>query len=294
MPERTSAPPPGGYSPTPRPIQAYRSLRLALHLLWIALGTALAFPCLAENRQRWLRQRWARQALDILSIRLDVQDFSLADTAPGSLIVANHVSWLDIFVLNAARPVAFVSKAEVRQWPFIGWLATRNDTVFLRRGSRGHAKVVNAEIDALLNAGKDVAIFPEGTTTDGTHVLHFHAALLQPAVETGHPIQPLALSYHAADGQRSLAPSYAGETTMRQSFAAVLACRVLSVRLRAMPALDPQNSSRRELAQAARSAIGFSLGLPLASNRPETARGLPAEPRSDDGPTDSPNPAPVN
>lgn len=229
--------------------------------------------------------------LDILGIRLDAQ---LAGATPGSLIVANHISWLDIYALNAARPMAFVSKAEVRDWPLIGWLSANTDTVFLRRGSRGHAKIVNAEIDALLNAEKDVAIFPEGTTTDGTHLLNFHGALLQPAVETGRPVQPVAISYHDADGRRSLAPAYAGDTTMGECFAAILACRSLTVRVRPTPALDPQTRQRRELAHAARGAIAFSLGLPLASNPPETPLGLPGEQPSDAAPTDSPNPAPAS
>jgi len=268
-----------------------RCLRLALHLLWAAATVAVVYPFVGDQRRLWLKQRWSRQLLDILGIRLDAQ---LASTAPpGSLIVANHISWLDIYALNAARPMAFVSKADVRQWPLIGWLSAQSDTVFLRRGSRGHAKIVNAEIDALLNAGKDVAIFPEGTTTDGSHLLNFHAALLQPAVESGHPVQPVALSYHDADGCRSLAPAYAGDTTMGQCFAAILACRSLTVRLRPTPPLSPQTKQRRELAHAARGAIAFSLGLPLASNPPETPPGLPGEQRSDDRPTDSPNPEPA-
>ncbi len=205
--------------------------------------------------------------LDILNIRLDA---ALAGVEPGSLIVANHISWIDIFVMNAARPVAFVSKSEVRDWPLIGWLAARTDTVFLRRGSRGHAKIVNAEIDALLNAGKDVAVFPEGTTTDGTHLLGFHAALLQPAVETGRPIQPVALSYETPDGLRSLAPAYVGDTHLLTCLGAILAAPALVARLRPAPPLSTSERSRRELATAARAAIAFSLGLPLENKAPET------------------------
>jgi len=274
-------------------------LRLGLHVLWGAATVSFVYPLLRDRQRLWLKQRWSRQLLDILAIRLDA---GLSDAVPGSLIVANHVSWLDVFALNAARPTAFVSKSEVRDWPLFGLIATHTDTVFLRRGSRGHAKAVNTEIDALLNAEKDVAIFPEGTTTDGSHLLNFHAALLQPAVETGRLIQPVALSYHAADGCRSLAPAYAGETTMAQSLAAILACRSLSVRLRPTPALKPQDylgtddstvGVRRALAHAARGAIAFKLGLPLASNPPGTPPGLQGEPPSDDHPTDNPNPAPV-
>ena len=136
--------------PTPWPIQAFRALRLALYFAWIALGTVALYPRLDAGARARLKQRWSRQILNILSVRLDAPP---SDAPAGSLIVANHVSWLDIFAINALRPSAFIAKAEIRQWPFVGWLAARNDTVFLRRGSRGHAKVVNGQIDALLGDG---------------------------------------------------------------------------------------------------------------------------------------------
>ncbi len=278
-------------SPTPHLIRLLRCARVALHLAGGAFAVALIYPLVRDSRRLWFKQRWSRQLLDILGVRLDAE---LSGATPGSLIVANHISWLDIYALNAARPMAFVSKAEVRTWPLIGWLAANTDTVFLRRGSRGHAKIVNAEIDALLNAEKDVAIFPEGTTTDGTHLLNFHGALLQPAVETGRPVQPVALSYHDADGCRSLAPAYAGETTMGESLAAILACRTLTVRLRATSPLDARVKQRRELALAARGAIAFNLGLPLASNPLEIPRDPQAVLPSNDAPTSTPSPAPIN
>jgi 1-acyl-sn-glycerol-3-phosphate acyltransferase len=260
-----------------------------LHLLWGSATVALAYQHLTDNKRLWLKQRWSRQLLDILGIRLDAA--ALGGIEPGSLIVSNHISWLDVYVLNAARPVAFVSKSEVRDWPLIGWLAAKTDTVFLRRGSRGHAKIVNAEIGALLNTGKDVALFPEGTTTDGTHLLGFHGALLQPAVETGRPIQPIALSYETPDGQRTLAPAYIGETSLLECLNTILACREIVARLRPTPALSAAGKSRRELAKAAHAAIALKLGLPLANKPPE----IPADPqgvqRSDAPPTDSRNPA---
>lgn len=113
----------------------------------------------------------------------------------------------------------------------------------------------------MLAAGKDVAFFPEGTTSDGSQVLEFHGALLQSAIDCGRLIQPVALAYHDAEGRRSTAAAYAGETTMGQSLAAILACRSLTVRLQATPPLDPETMTRRELAQAAQGAITFCLGL---------------------------------
>ena len=274
--------------PTSRLIQALRCARLGLHFLAGACAIAFVYPSVGENRRHWLKQRWSRQLLDILGIRLDA---ILAGIAPGNLIVANHISWLDIHALNATRPMAFVAKSELRHWPLVGWLATNTDTIFLRRGSPGDARLVNAEIGTMLKVGKDVAIFPEGTSTDGTQILNFHSALFQAAVDTGRAVQPVALSYFDTDGNRSLAPAYAGETTMAESLAAILACRTLTVRLRPTPSLDSQTRQRRELAHAARASIAFNLGLPLSNNPAQTARVTPDKQASDDAQSASPQPA---
>ena len=257
---------------TPYPVRFCRCLRLALHLAWIGLGAAAIYPCADPQRQLALKQKWSRQILSILGIRLDT---GATSAPPGCLIVANHISWLDIFAINALRPATFIAKAEIRQWPFIGWLAARNDTVFLNRGSRQHARIINAEIDALLDAGRDVAIFPEGRTTDGTHLLEFHAALLQPAIETGHPVLPVAISYHDELGRRSLAPSFAN-ATLPECFAAILACRSLTARLIPLAQIETTSQSRRDISRAAHAAIATRLGFPPANTPPGTPPDPPA------------------
>ena len=239
-----------------------------LHLVHGILVVALWYPLIGTERRLRLKQAWSEKLLNILGVHLQAQ---LQGLPPGSLLVANHVSWLDVYLINAAQPAAFVSKAEVRQWPVIGWLSARTDTIFLRRGSRGHARLVNAEIDALLTQGRDVAVFPEGTTTDGTHLLHFHAALLQPAIESGRPIQPVALAYLTADGERCRAAAYVGEMSLLDSLRAILATPSMIVRLRALPALTTGSGSRRELALAAHAAIALSLGDPPPHTAPGTA-----------------------
>lgn len=244
-------------APTPYLLRVWRCLRLLSHFAYGVLLVACVHPHLGATRRLMHKQRWSRALLGILGVRLDG---ALAGIEPASLVVANHVSWLDIYALNAARPLAFVAKDEVRSWPLVGWLAARTDTVFLRRGSRTQIRAVNDAIGALLAAGRDVAIFPEGTTSDGTQVLDFHPALLQPAVDGARALQPVALAYFDADGRRSAAPAYAGETTLWQSLAAVLACRRLTVRVQATPALEACGADRRALAQAARAAIVCRLG----------------------------------
>lgn len=237
---------------TPYLIRLFRTLRLFLHFVWMGLGTALIYPRVSDARRMELRQIWSHKILKILAIRLEAPPMN---APPGSLIVANHISWLDVFAINSVRPSAFIAKAEIRRWPFFGWLTARHGSIFLRRGSRGHARVVNQKIDALLVSGKNVALFPEGRTTDGRQVLGFHAALLEPAIAADRPIIPLALSYFDASGTLSQAPSFAGEISLLQCFLSILASRSLILRLAPLPLILPAGLSRREVSLAAHDAI---------------------------------------
>ena len=213
--------------------------------------------CTAASRLR-LKADVSRRILAALGVELQAD---LSQAVPGALIVANHISWIDIFVINATLPSAFVAKEEVGRWPLIGWLARKSDTVFLRRGSHGHARIINREIAEILGKGDHVAVFPEGTTTDGTHLLHFHAALIQPALAVGRPVLPLAISYWGADGSRSLAPGYVGDVSLMQCTLAIAGCRRLVARVTTCPVLGLTGEDRRQVAVTAREAIGIGAGL---------------------------------
>lgn len=231
------------------------------------------FPLCRERLRLRLLQDWSAALLDALGVDLEVD---LGCAPAGALLVANHISWLDIFVINAALPAAFIAKAEVCDWPLIGWLAARNGTIFLRRGSRGHARIVNAEIADLLSRGRHVAVFPEGTTSDGRCLLHFHAALLQPALSAGRPVVPVALSFWEKSGERSLAPRYDGDVSLIESAQAIIGSPRLVARLVALPPCGLAGEDRRAVAAAARAAIASAAGLPLTSTPPGTPAGPPA------------------
>ncbi|WP_068804014.1 lysophospholipid acyltransferase family protein [Thauera phenolivorans] len=257
-------------------LRAWRYARLGLHLLEGSLTLACVFPLVRPATRLRLRQRWSTHLLGVLGIDLRTGGQAVQ---PGSLLVANHISWVDIFVINALAPTAFISKAEVRAWPLIGWLAARHETVFLRRGSRGHVRQVNAEIAALLEAGRNVAVFPEGTTTDGSKVLGFHAALLQPALSAGHPVQPVALSYRGPDGSFSRAPAYDGDISLGACLAAIVAERGLVAHAQpSAPIPAGAQADRRSVAQAAREII-LRLTLDLEPQA-ETWKTSPSSTRS--------------
>jgi 1-acyl-sn-glycerol-3-phosphate acyltransferase len=158
-------------------------------------------------------QRWAERMLAIMGVLLEVQGTPPA--AGPALVVCNHLSWLDIVAVHAARHVRFVSKAGVHHWPVVGTLAVGAGTLFIERESRRDAlRVVHHMTEALRN-GDLVAVFPEGTTSDGRGVLPFHANLLQAAIVSGAPVLPTALRFaDAATGEMSAAPLYVGDDSL--------------------------------------------------------------------------------
>ncbi len=191
----------------------WKLLRALWHAMAGWLTIVLVFPRLLPDQRNIRVQVWARQMLAVLGI-----DLHTRGTPPAHgpmLLVANHISWLDILVMHAARHCRFVSKSEVRHWPLIGTLSTGAGTLYIERASRRDAmRVVHQMADAL-EAGDILAVFPEGTTSDGISLLPFHANLIQAAIAAGAPVQPVALSFiDVATGQPSLAPCYINDDTL--------------------------------------------------------------------------------
>lgn len=158
-------------------------------------------------------QQWAERLMAIMGVRLEVQGTPPA--AGPALVVCNHLSWLDIVAVHAARHVRFVSKAGVHHWPVVGTLAVGAGTLFIERESRRDALRVVHHMAEALRDGDIVAVFPEGTTSDGRGVLPFHANLLQAAIVSCAPVIPAALRFaDAATGETSAAPLYVGDDSL--------------------------------------------------------------------------------
>lgn len=271
--------------------RAFRVLRLALLLFSGLVLTLCLLPFCTKAARLRLKSSWAMALLDALGVELQA---SLAHLTPGVLIVSNHISWIDIYVINAVMPAAFVAKEEVRYWPILGWLAAKNDTIFLRRGSRGHAHTVNQQVAGLLARGQHVAVFPEGTTTDGCSLLHFHAALLQPALSCGRPVLPVAISYWDPEGERSLAPRYDGSISIGQCTRAIIGRKRTFARIVTTPLLGLNGESRKQVAAEAREAIAFAAELPLTSSPPERLGDLQGVERLSARPKGSLNQEPID
>lgn len=201
-------------------------------------------PTQAQDRV----MNWAQRACRVLGARVQVQG-DMSSSGP-LLVVSNHISWLDILVFLSIRPVRFVSKSEVKNWPVVGQFASACRTLFVARASKKDAlRVVHQMVEAL-NAGDIVAIFPEGTTTQGHEVLPFHANLMQASVSSNAPLQAAAISYEDLSGECMITePSYIGEDTLVGSIWVILGLKPFKVRVR-WSELEPRGErDRRELAR---------------------------------------------
>lgn len=193
-------------------IKVVRQLSRAVNFLWVIFRTALDGaigqdrPRTDTERSSWLH-RWSREGTRALNVKIS----STGNLPSTGLIVSNHLGYLDILVLSALFPACFVSKDDVESWPLVGWLTKIAGTIFVNRQSRADSTRVNSEVVCKLQAGIPVVIFPEGTSTDGSQVLPFHASLLQSAITANVPITPIHIAYYVPDGDASTEVCYWGD-----------------------------------------------------------------------------------
>lgn len=248
---------------------------MLLHLLWGVLLAGAVFPLVSSARRDHSILRWSQRLLNVLGVHPRLKP--PPDVPGGALLVCNHVSWLDIYLINAARRVHFVSKAEVRAWPIIGWLAHKSGTLFIERGRRADTARINADMRELMRAGDWVAVFPEGTTGDGLTVRRFMPSLLQPAVELAVPIVPAALRYRTLADEYSPAPAYVEGVTLWQSLLQVVSEPGLIAELTFGEPIQPLGH-RRDLAMQAEAATRGLLGFTPAAASADTPPNTPGDP----------------
>lgn len=238
-----------------RPLRQLRHLRALWRLPRLLAHITAGLWTIRTRFARWdadqrgqAVQAWAARLLQIAGIRLQVGGEPMADGPV--LLVANHISWLDIVVMHAAGHCRFVAKADIARWPLIGLLATGAGTLYIERASRRDAMRVVHHMRDRLVAGDRVAVFPEGTTGDGRTLLPFHSNLIQAAISADAPVQPLALRFADGQGATSFAPSFVGDETLVGSLWRTLAADSLVAQVRYGMPQDHAGRDRRAWAQA--------------------------------------------
>jgi 1-acyl-sn-glycerol-3-phosphate acyltransferase len=264
---------------TGMPTSVFRASRVAVHVVY-GLLLAVPYPHLDQTGQRRIIKTWSRQLLAILNIGIRTEGIQPANGEGGCLIVANHVSWLDIYVLNALHPALFIAKSELRSWPVIGWLSIRCGTIFIERALRRNAALVNRRMSHLLKQGASIGLFPEGTTTDGKQVGHFHSALIQPAIDAGARVCPMALRYQHENGEPGVAAVFIGDTTLLKSIWRILRCPQLNALVVYTPALQAAGENRRILARTAQAVIAQALQNVSAARHANGQHAAPTIPTS--------------
>jgi 1-acyl-sn-glycerol-3-phosphate acyltransferase len=240
----------------------WRLLRVVVHVLH-GLGIVLLRWRSLDAAARLQRiQWWAAGLLRVLGIELRNKG---TPRPGGTLLVANHISWLDIVAIHACCPQArFVSKSEVRHWPVIGKLVDAAGTLYLERERRRDAvRVVHHAAEAL-QRGDTVAVFPEGTTGDGRELLPFHANLLQAAIVGGTPLQPVALRFSDAKHAISPAAAYVGDTSLLQSLWWIARAEGLTVHVTWLLPQASAHGDRRALAAHLRDCIEQAIRADIA------------------------------
>jgi 1-acyl-sn-glycerol-3-phosphate acyltransferase len=252
-----------------------RFFRLVAHFASGLLILAIRFRNYTDRRRLSEIRRWSRKFLRLAGVSLEHS----GETPSAGLIVKNHISWLDVIVLNALAPSRFVSKAEVARWPLVGYLCTKSGTLYIERSRKTAARRTNSLIAEALARGERVAMFPEGTTTAGDQVLQFHAALLQPAIASAGVAYPAALRYLDSGGKRSRAISYVGAETLIGSVWQLLGAKRVVARIEFGRAEPAAGRHRRELARALHTTISHHLCLEFPRREPETHDGRRFGPR---------------
>jgi 1-acyl-sn-glycerol-3-phosphate acyltransferase len=240
---------------------AFRLVQICLHLLAGLMTCALVFPFAGSAGRARLIRRWSIKLLGLCSVQVELVDPESGVQPAHALIVANHISWLDIFVINSWHSCRFVAKSDIRDWPLLGWLCDKAGTIFIKRGSLRAVRRIYEGLVHRLQAGERVAFFPEGTTAEQGNLLPFHSNLFESAVEAQVPIQPFALRYLRQDGSFHPAVTFIGDMSFVESLMVILKEQRIRAQLVRLPLIDTAGRHRRELAQLAQDAIAAGLGI---------------------------------
>ena len=236
-----------------------------LRLVWMLLHIAVLvtrgvitlrhFPVRTPAQRQDAIRDWSQRMLR--ACRVDIQAHGRM-LPPPCLLAINHVSWLDIIVLNAIQPTRFVAKSDIDRWPLLGTLARGAGTLFIERERPRDAMRVVHRMAEALRLGQHVSVFPEGTTSDGREILPLHANLFQAAVSTCTPVQPGLLRYlDARSGNYARAPAYVGDETMLETLWRMACAGPLRVEVQFLSALE--HTDRRALSEAVNTALNQAL-----------------------------------
>jgi 1-acyl-sn-glycerol-3-phosphate acyltransferase len=231
--------------------------RIIAHVLKGCFILLLVFPWLKAGQRHQSIRKWCQQLLGIFQMRLAVIGADQLEDAH-YLMAANHISWIDIHVINAFKPHYFVAKAEVASWPVFGWMAKQLGTLFIERGKANSIRKMVLEVSDQLSS-KAICIFPEGTSTDGQHVAPFKPNLFEAAIVASAPVYAFAIQYFDLHtGKKTMAPAFIGDMGLLESIWNIICSPPICAEIRISEKL-PLLNDRKALAELSQSLIAAQL-----------------------------------
>jgi len=239
---------------------SYRGVHFSSHLV-AALITCIILPPLygrhwfSTKRGKKITQWWFKRTINILGLTIIQKGVPYKST---SLIVANHISFLDIIVIASSSPVTFLAKSTLRYWPVIGFIADRIGTIFIQRNNNRMVYGLTKSLTKALKQKKSIALFPEGTTTSGQIVKKFHSSLFQSTINAGKPVQPIAL-YYQRNGKLDVTAAYIDNDIFIINLVKIMAEKKTEVQITFCDLIDGRNLSRVELATTSHNLISKAI-----------------------------------
>lgn len=224
-----------------------RGIKLAALIAYGLIQVSFYFPFSSAEAKRKRIQAWSKSLVEVFGIKIRV--YQQANTPlNNTLVLANHVSWLDIMALNAVHSSRFVAKSNIGAWPIVGYLCKKTGTLFIEREKKSDVLRLNREIRAAVKNGDAVTFFPEGTTTDGSYIRKFKSPLLQTCIDDQLNIQAIYLRYIDQNGQPCNKAAYYEDIHFGESLWCLLGASGISVELYFLPITTAkQNESRHDL-----------------------------------------------
>ncbi|MEU0522489.1 lysophospholipid acyltransferase family protein [Streptomyces niveus] len=263
------------------------SARLLAGLVVVIVGILLVAPValLGAGRRDRLTRGWTRTVIRAFGLRIrtagalpapasgtQVSTGLLPETPGGVLVVANHISWLDIPLVATLFPGRVLAKSDIRRWPVLGTVAARGGTLFVERDRLRALPDTVRDVSDALRAGSRVIVFPEGSTWCGRDQGRFTAAMFQAALDAGVPVRPVRIGY------RPLGPAaFVGDDPLAVSLWRIVLARGLTAEIEVLPAIPAaRHTDRRSLARAAQTAVASDSANRPASSVHQCLNSIPA------------------
>jgi 1-acyl-sn-glycerol-3-phosphate acyltransferase len=222
-----------------------KTFKIILHILFV-IPLCLLILISTKRQQEKIIQFWCKRLLSIFEIKVEVQGLdSFLSNQKQYLMVANHISWMDIIVIQSIKPSIFVAKSDVASWPLFGWVAQMTGTIFIKREKVSDIKKALKKMKRRL-IKRSVCIFPEGTSTNGRYLLPFKSNLFQSSIDTNKSILPLCLRYKQK-GIYSDKPAFVDDMSLVDSIMKIKNENDISVEVDVLQPIRPQGN-RKELA----------------------------------------------